>query len=87
MMDANGMHGWIATKDEFPRDGQEVTIFMRLGQVKQVVRDEKFCGGWKQANCAGWESVAWDVGSVTHWRPEIFVRPNVTGPSDAPWMV
>ena len=80
------MDAWIATKDRMPENEQEVTIFMQPGQIKQVVRDKTFCGGWKQANCAGWELVTWHADSITHWRPDVFARPSMTGPSDAPWM-
>lgn len=80
------MSGWIRTKDRLPEEGQEVTVRMSHGQIKQVVKDNHYCGGWKQVNCQGWEIVTWDAGSITHWRPEIFERPEMKGPKDAPWM-
>lgn len=80
------MSGWIATKEKFPEEGQEVTVRMDHGQIRQVVKDKKYAGGWKQVNCAGWECVTWHADSITHWRPEIFERPKHTGPKDAPWM-
>jgi hypothetical protein len=78
--------GWISVKDEMPQEGQEVTVRMDHGQIRQVVRDKKYAGGWKQVNCTGWECVAFDSEAITHWRHEIFERPYRAGPEDAPWM-
>lgn len=80
------MNGWIDCKDRLPDEGQEVTVRMDHGQIRQVVKDKRYSGGWKQVNCFGWECVSFDAGSITDWRPEIFERPCKTGPDDAPWM-
>lgn len=77
---------WISTKNQLPAEGQEVTALLNHGQISQVVKDKHYAGGWKQVNCMGWESVSHYSNTITHWRPEIFVRPNKTGPDDAPWM-
>jgi len=78
--------GWILTTERLPDEGQEVTIRMMHGQIKQVVKDKNYSGGWKQPNCQGWEHVSWHASTITHWRPEIFDHPTRTGPEDAPWM-
>lgn len=78
---------WTAVKDGLPADGTEVTVQMFGGQVRQVVRDGSFCGGWKQVNCAGWECVTMRKDGVTHWHPAILPRPEMTSPTDAPWMI
>lgn len=76
---------WTAVKDGLPSEGAEVTVRLFGGQVRQVVRDHMFCGGWKQVNCSGWECVSMREDQVTHWHPAIVARPDMTGPSDAPW--
>jgi hypothetical protein len=77
---------WTKTADGYPENGREVTVRMSHGQIRQVVRDTTYSGGWKQVNCQGWECVSHDPSSITHWRPEIFERPDCKGPADAPWM-
>jgi|GEM_PF-5614923 len=79
------MNGWISTKDAMPDEGQEVTVRMDHGQIRQVVKDKTYMGGWKQVNCSGWECVSTYARTITHWRPEIFERPDCSGPEDAPW--
>ena len=69
------MNGWIKTKHQLPEDGQEVTIYMRNGQIKQVVRDTDYVGGWKQMDYQGWVFVTWNADNVTHWRSQIFDLP------------
>lgn len=71
--------GWIATKDQLPQEGQEVTIRMVHGQIRQAVKDKGYAGGWRQPNCAGWEIVTWRGDTITHWRPETFDRPSKDG--------
>jgi len=71
--------GWIATKDQLPQEGREVTIRMMHGQIRQAVKDKGYAGGWRQPNCAGWEIVTWQGDIITHWRPEIFERPSKDG--------
>ena len=81
------MNGWIDATNELPNEGLEVTVRCLHGQIKQVVKDKGYSGGWKQVNCFGWECVSFDPSFITNWRPEIFQRPKMTGPKDAPWMV
>ena len=71
--------GWVSTKDQLPQEGQEVTIRMMHGQIRQAVKDKGYAGGWRQPNCAGWEIVTWHGDTITHWRPEIFERPSKDG--------
>lgn len=78
--------GWIPAAELMPADGQEVTVMTNHGQVRQIVRDARYSGGWKQVNCQGWECVSFDPTYVTHWRADIVARPKMTGPKDAPWM-
>lgn len=78
--------GWIEATKAQPAEGQEVTVRMSHGQIRQVVKDSRYSGGWKQVNCQGWECLSFDPSSVSHWRPEIFERPSTIGPTDAPWM-
>ncbi len=70
------MSGWVSTKDGMPSEGQEVTVRMSQGQIRQIVKDASYAGGWKQRNCQGWELVSWYPESITHWRPEIFEHPD-----------
>lgn len=77
---------WTAVKDALPAEGTEVTVRLFGGQIRQVVRDAMFCGGWKQVNCASWECVSLRKDEVTHWHPAIVARPDTSGPRDAPWM-
>lgn len=81
------MNAWIKTEDQMPENGQEVTALMDHGQIRQIVRDTHYSGGWKQVNCQGWECVSFDPRTITHWRPEVFERPTMRGPKDAPWML
>lgn len=80
-------NGWISINDSLPDEGREVTVRIIHGQIRQVVKDSRYSGGWKQVNCYGWEAVSSCPGVITHWRPEIFERPSKTGPDDAPWMI
>ena len=81
------MSSWIKTADKMPEEGQEITARLSHGQIRQLVRDSRYSGGYKQVNCRGWECVSFDPRTVTHWRPEVFDRPEQTGPDDAPWMM
>lgn len=66
---------WISVEDALPAEGQEVTAYLDLGQVRQIVRDSMYSGGWRQANCTGWELVSHWPSTVKYWRAEIFERP------------
>lgn len=70
------MSGWISTQDAMPEEGQEVTVCMSHGQIRQVVKDKYYAGGWKQPNCSGWESVTLYSKGVTHWRVERIEPPD-----------
>lgn len=80
------MAKWISIKERLPKDGEEVTVYLLSGQVKQAVRDSRF-GGWKQPNCAGWEQAGGIA--ITHWTRAKLQRPSdggwACGPTDAPW--
>jgi len=78
---------WTKVAETPPAEGQEVTVRMSHGQIRQVVKDSGYSGGWKQVNCRGWECVSFDPSSISHWRSEIFARPSAIGPTDAPWML
>lgn len=80
------MSAWIKAEDQMPENGQEVTALLDHGQIRQIVRDTQYSGGWKQVNCNGWECVSFDPRTITHWRPDVFERPTMSGPKDAPWM-
>ena len=43
---------WISTSDRMPKEGEEVLVH-NLGQVRQVTRDSKWAGGFKERNCYG----------------------------------
>ena len=85
-MKSLGMSEWISVDEMFPEDGEEVTVYGWDCQVRQVVRDSKYSGGWKQPNCTGWECVSFSSGLITHWMRHKVVRPDGSGgPKDAPW--
>ena len=56
---------WISTSDRMPDEGEEVLVHS-LGQVRQVTRDSKWAGGFKERNCYGWQA-AYDQ---SHWMPK-----------------
>ena len=62
---AQAVQGWISTSDRMPKEGEEVLVHS-LGQVRQVTRDSKWAGGFKERNCYGWQA-AYDQ---SHWMPK-----------------
>lgn len=55
----------ISTSDRMPKEGEEVLVHS-LGQVRQVTRDSKWAGGFKERNYYGWQA-AYDQ---SHWMPK-----------------
>ena len=47
---AQAVPEWISTSDRMPKEGEEVLVHS-LGQVRQVTRDSKWAGGFKERNC------------------------------------
>jgi len=62
---AQAVPEWISTSDRMPKEGEEVLVHS-LGQVRQVTRDSKWAGGFKERNCYGWQA-AYDQ---SHWMPK-----------------
>ena len=56
---------WISTSDRMPKEGEEVLVHS-LGQVRQVTRDSKWAGGFKERNCYGWQAAY----GKSHWMPK-----------------
>ena len=56
---------WISTSDRMPKEGEEVLVHS-LGQVRQVTRDSKWAGGFKERNCYGWQAAY----GQSHWMPK-----------------
>ncbi|MEG2269454.1 MAG: DUF551 domain-containing protein, partial [Acinetobacter sp.] len=46
---AQAVPEWISTSDRMPEEGEEVLVHS-LGQVRQVTRDSKWAGGFKERN-------------------------------------
>ena len=67
---AQAVHGWISTSDRMPKEGEEVLVHS-LGQVRQVTRDSKWAGGFKERNCYGWQAAY----SQSHWMPKSIELP------------
>lgn len=61
---------WISTSDRMPEEGEEVLVH-NLGQVRQVTRDSKWAGGFKERNCYGWQAAY----SQSHWMPKSIELP------------
>ena len=59
---AQAVQGWISTSDRMPKEGEEVLVHS-FGKVRQVTRDSKWAGGFKERNCYGWQA-AYDQ---SHW--------------------
>ena len=62
---AQAVPGWISTSDRMPKEGEEVLVHS-LGQVRQVTRDSKWAGGFKERNCYGWQAAY----GQSHWMPK-----------------
>lgn len=56
---------WISTSDRMPKEGEEVLVHS-FGQVRQVTRDSKWAGGFKERNCYGWQAAY----GQSHWMPK-----------------
>ncbi len=61
---------WISTSERMPDEGEEVLVHS-LGQVRQVTRDSKWAGGFKERNCYGWQAAY----SQSHWMPKSIELP------------
>ena len=61
---------WISTSDRMPKEGEEVLVHS-LGQVRQVTRDSKWAGGFKERNCYGWQAAY----GQSHWMPKSIELP------------
>ena len=62
---AQAVPGWISTSDRMPKEGEEVLVHS-IGQVRQVTRDSKWAGGFKERNCYGWQAAY----GQSHWMPK-----------------
>ena len=62
---AQAVPRWISTSDRMPKEGEEVLVHS-LGQVRQVTRDSKWAGGFKERNCYGWQAAY----GQSHWMPK-----------------
>ena len=62
---------WISTSDRMPKEGEEVLVH-NLGQVRQVTRDSKWAGGFKERNCYGWQAAY----GQSHWMPKNIELPD-----------
>lgn len=62
---AKAVPEWISTSDRMPKEGEEVLVHS-LGQVRQVTRDSKWAGGFKERNCYGWQAAY----GQSHWMPK-----------------
>lgn len=59
---AQAVPRWISTSDRMPKEGEEVLVHS-IGQVRQVTRDSKWAGGFKERNCYGWQAAY----GQSHW--------------------
>ena len=62
---AQAVPEWISVNDKMPDEGDEVLVHS-LGQVRQVTRDSKWAGGFKERNCYGWQAAY----GQSHWMPK-----------------
>ena len=53
---AQAVQEWISTSERMPEEGEEVLVH-NLGQVRQVTRDSKWAGGFKERNCYGFSKL------------------------------
>ena len=67
---AQAVPRWISTSDRMPKEGEEVLVH-NLGQVRQVTRDSKWAGGFKERNCYGWQAAY----GQSHWMPKSIKLP------------
>ena len=68
---AQAVPEWISTSDRMPKEGEEVLVHS-LGQVRQVTRDSKWAGGFKERNCYGWQAAY----GQSHWMPKNIELPD-----------
>lgn len=62
---AQAVPRWISTSDRMPKEGEEVLVHS-FGQVRQVTRDSKWAGGFRERNCYGWQAAY----GQSHWMPK-----------------
>ena len=67
---AQAVPQWISTSERMPDEGEEVLVH-NLGQVRQVTRDSKWAGGFKERNCYGWQAAY----GQSHWMPKSIELP------------
>ena len=67
---AQAVPQWISTSERMPDEGEEVLVHS-LGQVRQVTRDSKWAGGFKERNCYGWQAAY----GQSHWMPKSIELP------------
>ena len=67
---AQAVPEWISTSERMPDEGEEVLVHS-LGQVRQVTRDSKWAGGFKERNCYGWQAAY----GQSHWMPKSIELP------------
>lgn len=67
---AQAVPEWIETSERMPDEGEEVLVHS-LGQVRQVTRDSKWAGGFKERNCYGWQAAY----GQSHWMPKSIELP------------
>lgn len=67
---AQAVPQWISTSERMPEEGEEVLVHS-LGQVRQVTRDSKWAGGFKERNCYGWQAAY----GQSHWMPKSIELP------------
>lgn len=67
---AQAVPEWISTSERMPGEGEEVLVHS-LGQVRQVTRDSKWAGGFKERNCYGWQAAY----GQSHWMPKSIELP------------
>ncbi|ENU99656.1 DUF551 domain-containing protein [Acinetobacter variabilis] len=68
--EAQAVPQWISTSERMPDEGEEVLVHS-LGQVRQVTRDSKWAGGFKERNCYGWQAAY----GQSHWMPKSIELP------------
>lgn len=69
-INAQAVPKWISTSERMPEEGEEVLVHS-LGQVRQVTRDSKWAGGFKERNCYGWQAAY----GQSHWMPKSIELP------------
>ena len=67
---AQAVPQWISTSERMPDEGEDVLVHS-LGQVRQVTRDSKWAGGFKERNCYGWQAAY----GQSHWMPKSIELP------------